>query len=124
EQSQFLREKKFELLDIANLAEEIESLGKSDKRKLESLLLRLFEHLLKRKYTGMQECYRGWDVEIRNFSRQIKKLLQDSPSLKNYLQEIALNCYQEAIETVEQDYEIYNFSAGLDVEEIITSLKK
>lgn len=73
-------------LDWENLIEEVESLGKREKRKLKSLLLRLFEHLLKRKHTGMQECYRGWDLEIRNFTEQIKELLEESPSLKSYLQ--------------------------------------
>ena len=122
EQSKLLKERKFELLDVENLAEEIESLGKRDRRKLESLLLRLFEHLLKRRYVGIQECYRGWDIEIRNFSRQIQRLLKDSPSLKNYLEEIASDCYQEAIDSVSQDYELYDFSGGLDIEKIITEL--
>lgn len=122
QQSKLLKEKKFELLDVENLAEEIESLGKSDQRKLESLLLRLFEHLLKRRYVRIQECYRGWDIEIRNFSRQIQRLLKDSPSLKNYLKEIAPDCYQEAIDSVSQDYELYDFSGGLDIEKIITEL--
>ena len=122
EQSKLLKERKFELLDVENLAEEIESLGKSDRRQLESLFLRLFEHLLKRRYVGIQECYRGWDIEIRNFSRQIKRLLKDSPSLKNYLEEIAPDCYQEAIDSVSQDYELYDFSGGLDIEKIITEL--
>jgi hypothetical protein len=122
EQSRLLKERKFDLLDIENLAEEIESLGKSDRRKLESLLFRLLEHLLKRRYVGMQECYRGWDIEIRNFSREIQKLLKDSPSLKNYIKEIASKCYQEAICSVSQDYELYNFSGGLDIEEAIDKL--
>ena len=122
EQSQYLKEKRFELLDLENLAEEIESLGKSDKRKIESLLLRLLEHKLKRKYTGIQECYRGWDIEIRNFSNQIKRLLRDSPSLKNYLLEIAPDCYLEAIQNVTEDYDICDFSGGLDIKIIVKNL--
>lgn len=85
------------------------------------MLFRLFEHLLKRKHSCIQEC-RGWDIEIRNFYRQIKRLLRDSPSLKNYLQEIAPSCYTEAIESVSQDYKISDFSPGLDIEEIVRSL--
>ena len=109
-------------LDWENLIDEVESLGKSDKRKIESLLFRLFEHLLKRKHTGMQECYRGWDIEIRNFSWEIKRLLRDSPSLKNYLKKIAPDCYKKAKESISRDYEIYDFSAGLDTEEVIKKL--
>lgn len=117
-----LRTKNISDLDWENLIEEVQSLGKRDKRKLESLLTRLLEHLLKRKHTGMQECYRGWDIEIRNFSKQIKRLLQDSPSLKEYLREIAPRCYDEAVETISEDYEIYDFSPGLDLEKILNSL--
>ena len=119
-----LRTKNVSELDWENLIEEVQSLGKRDKRKLESLLTRLFEHLLKRKYTGMQECYRGWNIKIRNFSKQIKRLLKDSPSLKEYLREIAPICYDEAVETINEDYEIYDFSGGLNVEEILSNLIK
>jgi hypothetical protein len=122
EQSRLLKERKFDLLDVENLAEEIESLGKSDRHKLESLLFRLLEHLLKRRYVGIQECYRGWDIEIRNFSREIKKLLKDSPSFNNYIREIAPKCYQDAIRSVSQDYELYDFSGGLDIEAVIEEL--
>jgi hypothetical protein len=119
-----LKTKNVSELDWENLIEEVQSLGKRDKRKLESLLTRLFEHLLKRKHTGMQECYRGWNIEIRNFSKQIRRLLKDSPSLKEYLREIAPICYNEAIKTISEDYEIYDFSGGLDVEEILSNLIK
>lgn len=84
--------------------------------------MRLFEHLLKRKHTGMQECYRGWNIEIRNFTAQIKELLEESPSLKSYLQEIAAKRYSKAIESVSQDYDIYDFSPGLDFEKIVDEL--
>ena len=119
---QKLKTKDVQNLDWENLIEEVESLGKSDKRRLRSLLWRLFEHLLKRKHTGMQECYRGWDIEIQNFSRQIKDLLEDSPSLKNYLQTVATDCYKKAIKSVSQDYEVYDFSPGLDTEKIVEEL--
>ena len=46
EQAKLLKEGKLESIDLENLAEEIESLGKSDRRKLKSLFLRLLEHLL------------------------------------------------------------------------------
>ncbi len=124
EQSRLLRECRFDLLDVENLAEEIESLGKSDRRKVRSLFVRLLEHFLKRRYVGIQECYRGWDIEIRNFSRAIFRILEDSPSLKNYLKEVADQCYQEAISSVEEEYELYDFSGGLNLEDVIEDLFK
>ncbi|ACB50495.1 hypothetical protein cce_1145 [Crocosphaera subtropica ATCC 51142] len=93
-----LKSSKFSEIDIENLIEELESMGRSDKRALKSLLTRLFEHLLKIAYweTEREYNYRGWNGEIQNFRIQIRELLKDSPSLKVYLVEIFEECYQDA----------------------------
>ncbi|MBR8830308.1 MAG: hypothetical protein N5P05_003403 [Chroococcopsis gigantea SAG 12.99] len=85
-----LRDGKFDELDLNNLMEEIEDMGRSVKHALESYLARLFEHLLKITYweSERERCQRGWRKEIRNFRFQILKLLKESPSLKPYLKEI------------------------------------
>lgn len=85
-----LRTGDLDALDLENLIEEIEDLGKSEKRQVSSYLMRLCEHLLKIKYweTERESCFRGWDVEIANFRLQIQKRLKESPSLNQYLQEI------------------------------------
>ncbi|MGK7890600.1 MAG: DUF29 domain-containing protein [Leptolyngbyaceae cyanobacterium] len=84
-----LRAKDFSHLDLENLIEEIESLGRSDKRAISSDLMRLCEHLLKMQYWQSERdtCFRGWDLEVANFRLQIQTILDDSPSLKNYLNE-------------------------------------
>ncbi|WP_198159685.1 DUF29 domain-containing protein [Picosynechococcus sp. PCC 7003] len=92
-------------LDRENLIEEIEALGKREKREIESRLTTLFEHALKRKYVPLEECYRGWEVTIRRTQKEILKILRDSPSLKNHLQNIFLNCYQEALENMQFEYD-------------------
>jgi len=86
----------FGCLDLENLIEEIESLGKSDKRAISSYLMRLCEHLLKMKYleSERETCFRGWKLEIRNFRLQVQAILKDSPSLKNHLEENFLAEYQ------------------------------
>jgi signal transduction histidine kinase len=85
-------------LDLENLIEELASMGKSERRALESLLIRLLEHLLKLAYwqAEREENQRGWKNEIRNFRLQIKKILKESPSLKPYLAEVLPECYQDA----------------------------
>jgi hypothetical protein len=90
-----LRSQKFDQIDWENLIEEIESLGKSDKRAILSYLTRLCEHLLKVMYwdTEREACLRGWTREIANFRLEIKAILKDSPSLKNYLQSEFLPAY-------------------------------
>jgi hypothetical protein len=94
---QKLQSQAFDTVDWENLIEEIASLGRSEKRRLESLLTRLFEHLLKLTYwQNEREPNRGhWEGEIINFRKQINKELKASPSLKNYLSEIFDDCYQD-----------------------------
>lgn len=91
-----LRANDFGNLDLENLIEEIESLGKSDKRSISSYLMRLCEHLLKIKYweSERETCLRAWKLEVRNFRLQVRAILKDSPSLKNYLRENFLAEYQ------------------------------
>lgn len=51
-----LKKGKFNQVDWANVIEEIESLGKQDKRELKNRLITLFEHILKRKYVPLPDC--------------------------------------------------------------------
>lgn len=96
-----LKAKNTKDLDWQNLIEEIESLGKRDKRELESRLTTLFEHALKRQY-----CYRGWEVTIKRTQKEIKKILRDSPSLKNYFLEIEANSYHDAVDNLADEYDV------------------
>jgi hypothetical protein len=77
-------------------------LSRRDKRKLESLLRKLFEHLLKLKYweSQLSRNQGHWKGEIRTFRKQINNELKTSPSLKRYLIEILDECYQDAREIV------------------------
>jgi Domain of unknown function DUF29 len=82
-QAAALRAKDFAALDLKNLAEEIESLGRSDRRAIVSHLERLLLHLLKWRE---QPQGRGpsWRSTIRHARREIAKLLAESPSLHDY----------------------------------------
>lgn len=68
-------------LDIENLIEEVESLGKRDRRELRNRLMVLLAHLLKRLYVDMPENFNGWELTIVEQRKQIQTLLNDSPSL-------------------------------------------
>jgi hypothetical protein len=93
-----LRAGQFSAVDLDNLLEELESMGRSQKRAIESLLIKLLQHLLKLKFWDEErERNQGhWKGEIRTFRREIKKALKDSPSLKPYILEIFDECYQDA----------------------------
>ncbi|WP_341524833.1 DUF29 domain-containing protein [Nostoc sp. UHCC 0302] len=93
-----LRTEQFSAVDLDNLLEELETISRREKRAIESLLIKLLEHLLKLKYwDNEREHNQGhWRGEIRTFRREIKKALKDSPSLKPYILEIFDECYQDA----------------------------
>jgi hypothetical protein len=83
EQGALLREGRLSDLDRENLAEEIESLGRSDKREIRSRLGTLLLHLLKWQFQP-EKRKAGWLMTIREQRYQIESLLDESPSLKAY----------------------------------------
>lgn len=99
---QELKQHNWDSVDWENLIEEISDLSRRSKKKLKSLLRNLLEHLLKLKYwkTEIDRNQAHWKGEIRNFRKQIQDELEDSPSLKNYLNEMIEQCYQDAREIV------------------------
>jgi hypothetical protein len=93
-----LRTGQFSAVDLENLLEELETMGRNQKRTIKSLLIKLLLHLLKLKYWEQErEQNQGhWKGEIRTFRIQIKDEIKDSPSLKPYILEIFDECYQDA----------------------------
>lgn len=85
-----LKNKDYLSVDWDNLIEEIEDMGKSQKRAVESLLMRLTEHLLKLMYweAEKERNKRHWQSEVVNFRVLLRKRLQESPSLKVNLAEM------------------------------------
>jgi hypothetical protein len=90
-----LKNRDFEHLDLENLIEEIETLGRSEKRELESRLTILLMHLLKYKYQSSKRS-NSWLFTIREQRLRILKSFKDSPSLKNYFQDIFSETYSDA----------------------------
>ncbi|MDJ0599100.1 MAG: DUF29 domain-containing protein [Crocosphaera sp.] len=93
ETTKLIKEKQFEEVDWNSVIEEIESLGKSDKRELKSRLAVLIQHLLKWQY--QQNLRSGsWKNTIDEQRNSIADLLNDSPSLKPYITEIIEQSYR------------------------------
>ncbi|MBN2886169.1 MAG: DUF29 domain-containing protein [Chromatiaceae bacterium] len=95
QQAALLRQGQWSTLDAANLAEEIESMGKSDRRALTSHLVNLLLHRLKWDY---QPRRRGmsWRLSMRNARREIGLILDDSPSLRRQLPDLIETAYAAA----------------------------
>jgi hypothetical protein len=117
-----LRCKKFDSLDVENLIEEVLDLGRSQKRELKSRLGELLEHLLKRIYVKMPDCYRGWVESIIKQRKALKDLLADSPSLKPYFVEVFDSSYQYALELVRNGYPQFCFPEQWPFEQDINTL--
>jgi len=93
--AQQLKEGKFNEIDIPNLIEEIESMGRSEKRELKSRLIVLLMHLLKWQYQPEKRS-ESWRSTISEQRICIEGLLEDSPSLQPLISEVFDDCYQKA----------------------------
>ncbi|MEH2013791.1 DUF29 domain-containing protein [Nostoc sp.] len=90
-----LKENNFHEIDIPNLIEEIESMGRSEKRELKNRLIVLLMHLLKWQYQPEKRS-ESWRSTISEQRICIETLLEDSPSLQPLLTEVFEDCYQKA----------------------------
>ncbi len=97
QQAGLLRQGQFNRIDLdaENIAEEIESMGKRDRRSISSYIQNVLLHLLKWRY---QPERRGtsWRLSIENARYQILNLLDESPSLKREMSVFATKEYQQA----------------------------
>ncbi|MEI1375059.1 DUF29 domain-containing protein [Nostoc sp. UHCC 0926] len=93
--AQQLKENNFNEIDIPNLIEEIESMGRSEKRELKNRLIVLLMHLLKWQYQPEKRS-ESWRSTISEQRICIETLLEDSPSLQPLLTEVFEDCYQKA----------------------------
>jgi len=91
-----LRARNFEHLDLGNLIEEIESMGKGLQRALESRLEILLMHLLKWQFQPRLRSP-SWKFTIKEQRRRIEKLLKKNPSLSSALAEAFIDAYEFAI---------------------------
>jgi hypothetical protein len=105
EQVSLLRSGRLSEIDVDHIAEEIESVGNSQKRELVSRLTVLLQHLLKWQY---QPALRGksWRATIRVQRRDIAYLMQSNPSLKSVLPEAIGQAYGTAVIKAEGETDI------------------
>lgn len=102
EQSRLLRASELSAVDAVNIAEELESMGRSDRREIRSRLVVLLTHLLKWRFQPEARSA-GWSGTIREQRRQIELILEDSPSLRPLLEVSLARTYADArIDAAEQ----------------------
>jgi hypothetical protein len=96
EQAALLRSGRLEQLDTEHLAEEIEALGRQERRELVNRLGILLGHFLKWQF---QPQLRGksWQATIIEQRQDIQELIAESPSLKSYLAEAMEKAYRKGL---------------------------
>ena len=99
EQAELLRHQDWQKLDLENLIEEVESLGKQQRQELRNRLSILIGHLLKWEYQRERRS-RSWLATIRVQRRDILRLIRDNPSLKPYLLEVLPEAYENGKDLV------------------------
>ncbi|MDB6369439.1 MULTISPECIES: DUF29 domain-containing protein [Photorhabdus] len=102
EQAGLLRSGDLSQLDTENLLEEIEAMGRSERRELRSRLEILLAHLLKWRYQADRRG-RSWELTIEEQRDKAIDCLQESPSLKNKLNEHLEKAYIAARRLAEKE---------------------
>jgi hypothetical protein len=92
QQAGLLRERRWDDLDLQNLVDEVESVGRSEKSEIESRLEILLAHLLKWKYQPGARS-NGWRGTIQEQRRRLGRVLSGSPSLRAYPEIVFDDCY-------------------------------
>jgi hypothetical protein len=96
EQARLLREGDLADIDVENLAEEIESMGKSLRRELRNRLGVLVMHLLKWNYQPTFRS-RSWSSTIKEQRKQVQSLINEAPSLLSLLRNELSDIYGSAV---------------------------
>jgi len=96
EQAQVLRAREFSHLDVENLAEEIEAMGKRLRRELRNRLAVLTMQLLKWRYQPGHRS-RSWSATVNEQRKQVADLLDESPSLKPVLARDLAKIYRSGV---------------------------
>lgn len=110
EQVRLIREGRLSELDLANIAEEIADVGKSEKRELVSRMAVLFAHLMKWQY---QPEFRGasWARTIKEQRNGIQRALKKTPSLKSDLSDAdwVAGAWSDAVALAASETKLDNF---------------
>jgi hypothetical protein len=96
EQVAHLRAGRLSALDVDSVAEELESLMRSQRQQLENRLEVLILHLLKWDHQPARRANR-WRASVEEQRSRIRRLLRDSPSLTREVEAMCLDVYADAV---------------------------
>ena len=97
QQAALLREGRLDELDVTNLLEEIESMGRKDKKAIQNNLVIVLTHLLKYQFQPDQRSS-GWRGSIVEHRRRLRYDFKESPRLRGHASEVFTEAYEDARE--------------------------
>jgi hypothetical protein len=100
-------------LDIEHLIEELENMGASEKRELQSLFRQILVHLLKLDYSPAVDPRAKWTEEVSEFRAQLETCLEDTPSLKAIADELFRKAWPQARKIAENSFKAYGETVRL-----------
>jgi predicted YcjX-like family ATPase len=95
QQARALKARRASDIDWANVAEEIESLGRAEKNEIKQRLMRLVQHLLKWEFQPGKRSH-SWQSTISAQRTHIQGIIESSPSLRDFPNEVAERAYEHA----------------------------
>ncbi|GBF79531.1 DUF29 domain-containing protein [Aphanothece sacrum] len=103
-----LKSRQLNKLDYDNLIEELEALGRTEKRAITSLLEQIIRHLLLDQYWTVEHEFNAnhWEAEIISFRNQLNKCL--TTNLYKYLQNNLESIYDDAKDYIKAKTKLNN----------------
>jgi len=126
QQAECLQKGNWEELDVRNLIEELEALGRSEQRELSSYFQVLVMHLLKCQYQPEKRTP-SWNTTLSNCRDKIQDCLEDTPSLQRFLQDAEwIDKYyrrarRDAAKETQKTLEIFPSQCPYTIEQILNS---
>ncbi|MBY0335505.1 MAG: DUF29 domain-containing protein [Acetobacteraceae bacterium] len=107
-------------LDVEHLAEEIEDMGKRDRRSAMSRLRMVLVHLRKLAASATHEPRGHWRGELRGFRRGLEVVLEDSPSLRRYVADQYPDAWNAAVREAADALEAFGDVGGQEMIEAMS----
>jgi hypothetical protein len=95
--STLLKQGKFNEVDMENIIEEIDSMGRSEENQLTRRFSLILMHILKWQYQPTLQC-KSWKITLREQRRASRRLINRNPSLKAKLNDCLIDAYEDAVD--------------------------
>ncbi|GAB6043229.1 DUF29 domain-containing protein [Endothiovibrio diazotrophicus] len=115
-QAALLRAGRLTELDFENILEEIEDMGREQKMALQSLLRMILVHLLKLELSPATEPQAKWAEELLEFRAQAENRIEDTPSLKHYIDELFAKAWPQARRIAQKSFELHHEKVTIPAE--------